>query len=382
MSTVASTVARGLDGVVVDETKVCLADKQTDRLYYRGYAIEDLAGEAGYEEVAYLLVKGDLPTRAQLEEYRQRIAGRLRALPAPACGGARSVAGAVGSYGCAAHRLLGTRQPRTGDQGARTCRGRRAGDGVPADCAAVLASPPSRRQGRGGRQQRAGCRGQSFNAAAGDAARMRCAGARLKSRSSSTRSTISLTRRRSPRASRHLRCPTRHSSFVAAISTLKGPLHGSANAAVLRFITQFKSADEAEAAVMSMLASRRRAFRDSASGLTANRTRATRSTGRGAKKAVRSGGHAGPLRGGGAHRGRKLMRASAKCSPTWITTRRSFMKNAVCRSACFCRCFFFARLPGLTAHIGEQQRGNNRLIHPSSSYTGLQPRRFLRLDER
>ena len=43
--------------------------------------------------------------------------------------------------------------------------------------------------------------------------------------------------------------------------------------------------------------------------------------------------------------------------------------------------FFLARLPGLIAHVGEQ-RGNNRLIHPSSSYTGLQPRRFLRLDER
>ena len=77
-----NAIARGLDGVVVDETKVCLADKQSDRLYYRGYAIEDLAAEAGYEEVAYLLVKGDLPTRVQLEEYRRRIAA-ARALPAP-----------------------------------------------------------------------------------------------------------------------------------------------------------------------------------------------------------------------------------------------------------------------------------------------------------
>jgi 2-methylcitrate synthase len=76
------TIARGLDGVVVDETKVSLVDKETDRLYYRGYAIEDLASEAGYEEVAYLLVNGDLPTRAQLDAYRQRLCD-LRALPAP-----------------------------------------------------------------------------------------------------------------------------------------------------------------------------------------------------------------------------------------------------------------------------------------------------------
>jgi len=43
------TIARGLDGVVVDETKVCLVNKETDRLYYRGYAIEDLASRVKKE---------------------------------------------------------------------------------------------------------------------------------------------------------------------------------------------------------------------------------------------------------------------------------------------------------------------------------------------
>ena len=54
------TVPRGLDGVIVDETHICRPDKDTDRLYYRGYAIEDLARNASYEEVAYLVVNAFL----------------------------------------------------------------------------------------------------------------------------------------------------------------------------------------------------------------------------------------------------------------------------------------------------------------------------------
>jgi citrate synthase len=67
------TVARGLDGVVVDETAVCLADKQNDRLYYRGYSIEDIAERATYEEVAYLLIHGRLPTCAELDDYKKKL---------------------------------------------------------------------------------------------------------------------------------------------------------------------------------------------------------------------------------------------------------------------------------------------------------------------
>ena len=54
------TVPRGLDGVIVDETCICFPDKTTDRLYYRGYTIEELVKHASYEEVAYLVVKGEL----------------------------------------------------------------------------------------------------------------------------------------------------------------------------------------------------------------------------------------------------------------------------------------------------------------------------------
>src|SRR5579864_7823301 len=77
-----AVIARGLDGVVVDETSVCLADKQSDRLSYRGYSIENLSELASFEEVAYLLIYGDLPNAGQLEAYRVRLAG-MRTLSAP-----------------------------------------------------------------------------------------------------------------------------------------------------------------------------------------------------------------------------------------------------------------------------------------------------------
>jgi len=58
---------RGLEGVVAAETQLCDLDGANGRLAYRGYDIGDLARHALFEEVAYLLWMGALPTRAGLE---------------------------------------------------------------------------------------------------------------------------------------------------------------------------------------------------------------------------------------------------------------------------------------------------------------------------
>src|SRR5262245_53803601 len=60
---------RGLEGVVAAETKLCDLDGKNGRLAYCGYDIDDLARRASYEEVAYLLWHGELPTRAQLDQF-------------------------------------------------------------------------------------------------------------------------------------------------------------------------------------------------------------------------------------------------------------------------------------------------------------------------
>ncbi len=65
---------RGLEGVLVAESELSHVDGQVGKLVYRGYDIEDLAHEATYEEVLYLLWHGDLPTRAELSEFRAELA--------------------------------------------------------------------------------------------------------------------------------------------------------------------------------------------------------------------------------------------------------------------------------------------------------------------
>jgi citrate synthase len=74
--------ARGLEGVIALESELSFIDGQKGELIYRGYDINDLAEEACFEEVVYLLANGDLPTQAQLDDLRQQLRSE-RALPAP-----------------------------------------------------------------------------------------------------------------------------------------------------------------------------------------------------------------------------------------------------------------------------------------------------------
>jgi len=71
-----------LSGVAAGNTALCTVGRSGNDLHYRGYDILDLAGNCEFEEVAYLLVHGRLPSRAELEGYKAKLK-RLRGLPAP-----------------------------------------------------------------------------------------------------------------------------------------------------------------------------------------------------------------------------------------------------------------------------------------------------------
>ena len=71
----------GLAGVIAGETAICWVDPDAG-LMYRGYDIHQMAEEATFEEVAYLLLNGELPNAKQLNEFRQQIASE-RELPGP-----------------------------------------------------------------------------------------------------------------------------------------------------------------------------------------------------------------------------------------------------------------------------------------------------------
>ena len=72
--------AGGLAGVSAGETALCTVGKEGAGLTYRGYDIYDLADNASFEEVAYLLMHGHLPTQAELEAYIEKIIS-MRGLP-------------------------------------------------------------------------------------------------------------------------------------------------------------------------------------------------------------------------------------------------------------------------------------------------------------
>jgi 2-methylcitrate synthase len=63
---------RGLEGVVAASTAICKVEDNS--LVYRGYPIEELATKAEYEEVAYLLLNGDLPNKSQLRDFKAELA--------------------------------------------------------------------------------------------------------------------------------------------------------------------------------------------------------------------------------------------------------------------------------------------------------------------
>lgn len=62
-----------LSGVAAGNTALCTVGKSGNDLHYRGYDIHDLAEKAQFEEVAYLLIYGELPTNAQLKNYKQKL---------------------------------------------------------------------------------------------------------------------------------------------------------------------------------------------------------------------------------------------------------------------------------------------------------------------
>jgi 2-methylcitrate synthase/citrate synthase II len=70
----------GLEGIIAGETSVSTVEQ--DDLAYRGYTIEELSQHATFLEVAYLLLVGELPTRAQLDAFKAEIDSH-RELPKP-----------------------------------------------------------------------------------------------------------------------------------------------------------------------------------------------------------------------------------------------------------------------------------------------------------
>jgi len=72
---------KGLEGAITNESSISYVDGANGKLIYRGFSIDDLcAGGGGFEETAYLLIDGELPTKTQYDAFSKDLAGR-RAIP-------------------------------------------------------------------------------------------------------------------------------------------------------------------------------------------------------------------------------------------------------------------------------------------------------------
>jgi 2-methylcitrate synthase len=105
---------KGLEGAVIDTSSVSKVNPDTNSLIYRGYAVQDLAENCRFEEVAYLLYKGELPTENQLAEFEnlernyrdvsKENLGVIKALPKK-CHPMDSIRTGVSFLGCEDERI-------------------------------------------------------------------------------------------------------------------------------------------------------------------------------------------------------------------------------------------------------------------------------------
>jgi citrate synthase len=70
---VSEEIHRGLKGVHFDRSRVCFIDGRVGELRYRGYSIHDLAEKSTFEETCYLLLRGELPSKVQLEQFASEL---------------------------------------------------------------------------------------------------------------------------------------------------------------------------------------------------------------------------------------------------------------------------------------------------------------------
>ena len=66
-------IHKGLEGICIDYSELSYIDGYHSKLYYRGYSIEDLAEKSTFEETAYLLLYGKLPTKNELDEFSSKL---------------------------------------------------------------------------------------------------------------------------------------------------------------------------------------------------------------------------------------------------------------------------------------------------------------------
>ena len=364
----ASKKTGGLAGVTAGTTELCTVGKEGAGLTYRGYDIYDLADNASFEEVAYLLLHGKLPNRAELDAYINKIRG-LRGLPdalktvlemIPADAHPMDVLrtgvsflGNIEAEGDFANQLDVADRLLASLPSMMVYWHRFHADGVRIDTETdddsvaghmlhmLHDKPPSELHQRSLSTTLILYAEHEFNA------------------STFTARVITAT------------LSDMHSAISGAIGCLRGPLHGGANEAAMELIQKFKTADEAVEGVKGMLERK-----DLIMGF-GHRVYTTSDPRNSVNKKMSktlSAGQADAYLYDVSEAVEKLMWDEKKLfanADFFAATVYHFMGIP---TYLFTPIFVCSRVTGWAAHVMEQ-RANNKLIRPAADYTGpgLQP---------
>ena len=372
-----ATAAAGLDEVVAATSGICYLDGRRGVLAYRGHDVHDLARHATFEEVCHLLWRGGLPTRAELGDLQTELA-RHRALPEPVIRLLRSLPpGDLMDAVRTGVSALAHHDPDAGDDSAGASRrkavrltaqvgvlvatlGRLAAGKAPVSPDPVLGHAANFLYVLTGERPGA------LAARAFDVGLILHADHELNASTFAARVAAAT-------------LADLHSAVVAVVAALKGPLHGGANAAVMRMLAAIgDDADDrrADEAVRGMLAARRRV---PGFGHRVYRTEDPRATHlrRMSRDLGEQAGRPGWYRLSA--RIEKVMKEETGLDANVDFYSASTYHVLGIPVDLFTPIFAASRVAGWTAHVLEQYE-NNRLIRPRAEYVGPEhPRPFVPL---
>lgn len=369
------TNTAGLAGIVAGESAISTVGKDGVGLTYRGYAIEDLAAHATFEEVAYLLNYGQLPTRAELTTYLNKLIS-LRSLPAELKTLLKLIPKQthpmdVLRTGCS---MLGTLEPEVDFSMQHDIADR------------LLAIFPSMLcywyayhwQGK-----EIACESEEITVG-GYFLNLLHGNRPLKLEKDMMNVSLILYAEHEFNASTFAARVTAatlsdfYSAITSAIGTLRGPLHGGANEAAMELIERFKSPQAAEDQLKIMLSHKakimgfgHRVYKDCdpRSDII--------------KKWAEKLGEASNnlLLYKISERIEEVMWREKKLFPNLDFYSASAYHFCGIPTSLFTPIFVISRITGWSAHVFEQ-RVDNRLIRPMSDYTGPEPRQYTAIDAR
>jgi len=359
----------GLAGVTAGETSIATVGKEGKGLTYRGYSIYDLAEHSNFEEVAYLLIYGRLPKRAELDEYRTKLRG-LRGLPASLKSVLEQIPRSahpmdVMRTGCS---MLGTLEPEGPGRDQIAVANR-----LTACFSAMLLywhqfhTSGKRIDTETDDDSTAGHflhllhgkKPEELHRRAIDVSLILYAEHEYNA-STFTARTIAST------------LPDFYSAVTGAIGALRGPLHGGANEAAMELIEKYATPDEAERGILEMIAAKRliMGFGHRVYKISDPRSDVIKAWSR--KLAEAQGDKRLYLV---SERIEEAMRREKKLFPNLDFYSASAYHFCGIPTAIFTSLFVVARITGWAAHIIEQ-RADNRLIRPNADYIGPDPRPF------